>query len=239
MPDWFGKSITREFYALEDNEYISLPSQAPAIYLFGSQPSLTDARAGTNAVQTIAYWSEVLAAPYKRAYTYTPIDDATPTATERTKEYWEAINFVASSGQKLTVVRSLTLERPESHDTIVPTSIDDVTALFVPITTYYNDGQIETFIGLAVDHFKLDLKARDIDFGRVQQLSEVRIPIAYKALAIALRGQIRRDPTFAELVDQFESEYSTRIAQIKLPYDEEVTGELTETGLEQTVRIIR
>lgn len=229
MTETFGQSITREFFCLSDNEYINLPSQAPSIYLFSALPSMAVARAGTGADQSVSYWTEYGVSPFKRTWSYTAIADPQPTSSTTTRGYWEAVNFVINGAQKVTELRQIIVERPEGHDSTISTTASDVRNLWTPVTSYYEaDSTLDIFIGLAVDHFKIDLKRRGLDWGRVQRLKEIRIPIAYKALAIAMRGQIGRDPQFEDLVRGFEAEYAAGIASITLPYNEENDGNLVE-----------
>lgn len=238
----FGQSITREFYALSDNDYINLPSQAPAMYLFSALPTLAVARAGTGATSSLAYWTHSDAEPFKRSYSWPAVDDPSPTSDVSSRGYWEAINYVINNtGQKITEIRPLTIQRAETHDSTVTTDADLVRGLWSPINTYYpKDSQLEAFIDLAIDHFKLDLHKRDLVWGKVQNLKEIRIPIAYKTLVLAMRGQVGRNQAIADLVTEWEAEYQAYSANIKLPYDEENDGNTVdlEAG-SQAIRIMR
>ncbi len=236
----FGNSIVREFYTLQDNDYINLPSQAPAIYLFNEKPSIDAARAGTDAVKTVSYWIEQAYSPFKRQYTITPVDDPAPTSTTKSRGYWEAINYVLSSGQAVTNLREITIERPESHEAVPGTTYIDCTNIFPQISSYLTIAQVETYIALAINHFKLDLKKQGLDWGRVRDLDEIKIPIAYKALALGLRGQVIRRPELAELVDSFNEEYNQKLAGIQVPYDTENDGEtVTVEAKPRSMRIAR
>jgi hypothetical protein len=221
----FGNSIVREFYCLQDNEYINLPSQVPAIYLFSNYPSLTAARNGTGATATLDYWTHSNTSPFKRQFTFSAVADPEPTSETRSRGYWEVINFVLQgSGDTQTVIRELELERPEALESVPSTVYSDCTQIFPHISSYLTQSQVEAYISLAEDHFKLDLKKRGLDWGRVYRLKEIRIPIAYKTLALALRGQLLRDPALTDVVEYFDNEYNLKIAGIQLPYDPDNDG---------------
>lgn len=238
----FGQSISREFYALADDDYINLPSQAPTLYLFSTLPSMVAARAGTGASSSLSYWTHSDAEPFKRTYTWPAVDDPAPTSSVSNRGYWEAINYVINnSGQKITEIRPLTIQRAETHDSTVTTDADLVRSLWSPINTYYpKDAQLETFIDLAIDHFKLDLLKRNLVWGKVQNLKEIRIPIAYKTLVLAMRGQVGRREGIADLVAEWEAEYQAYSATIKLPYDQDNDGNTVEVeASSQAIRIQR
>ena len=242
MSEIFGRSISREFYALSDDAYINLPSQAPALYLYSALPGLSAARAGTGAIASAAYWSETQSTPFKRSYTWSAISDPDPTSSTTSRGYWEVINYISvTGGQQITEIRPITIERADTHDSVVNTDSELMRSLWTPISTYYpSDAQLELFISLAVDHFKLDLAKRDLEWGKVQGLKAIRIPIAYKALFIAMRGQVGRNAALADIVNEFESEYQAYSAAIKLPYDEANDGNVvTVTPVSHSVRIER
>jgi hypothetical protein len=242
VTETFGRSIISEFYALSDDEYINLPSQVPAIHLFDAYPSALDAQTGTGALQTKDFWTHSDTDPFKRQVALDPVDDPDPTGAVVCRGYWLAFNYIINNaGQKLTSVRELIIQRPETQDSVVPTDAQDLKDLWPWITSYYSDdSKLTKFIDLAISKFKLDLRRRDIDWGRVQRLKEIGLPIAYKALAIAMDGQQGRHPDLPQLVGRWEAEYSAGLASIKLPVDENLDGKAALTApVQNSVRIGR
>ena len=224
----FGKDITRKFYALEDSEPINLYSQAPAIYLFTDQPSLTVARAGTGALQTVNYWSETTGIPYTRTYTFTAVDDPAPTSTTPPSSYyWEAINYYAKSGGQLqTKLRTIELEKPSATETVPGTTAQDLKDIYPAIDSYVeSDSELEQFIVVAQDEIKSQLKSKGIEWGTIENLKEFKYALAFLAIQYLSESQIvEASDKFAIRAEIYSKKYETALSRITVTHDTDNDG---------------
>jgi hypothetical protein len=237
----FGKDITRKFYPLEDSEPINLYSQAPAIYLFSAQPSLTVARAGTGALQTVNHWIESLGIPYTRTYTLPAVNDPAPTSTTPpTSYFWEAINYYAKSGGQLqTKLRTIELEKPSATETIPGTTAQDLIDIYPAINNYVEtDSELETFITVAQDEIKSRLKSEGIEWGTIENLKEFRYALAFLAIQYLSESQIvEASDKFAIRAEIYSKKYETALSRITVKHDTDNDGQ-PDTESEQAGALI-
>lgn len=222
----FGHSFTRQAFFLEGDEYINLPSQAPAIYLFDSMPNRDDALAGTGAFSTISYWTENTSTPFNRNYTIPPIADPSPSSSVRIRNYWEAINFIATtSGQTQTLIRSFDLERAQALPESPLSTAQELKDIYPAITNYLTDAQLLMFGQIAEDEMQIDFEAAGYDWGQLHSLKKARLCLAYKTIALASLSQFKEpDDRFHERYKIFSEKYSTMLKNIKLPVDTDDDG---------------
>lgn len=222
----FGKTITRKFYPKENDIPLSIPSQAAEIYLFENRPTWEAARAGTGALQTLSTWTQSGVSPYPQEYSFTPVDDPEPTQNLLSRSYWEAINFVAElTEQKQTVIREFTLERPRGNEDTPETTVDDVKEVFPAINSYLTDAQIEGFLSVAEASLKDNLLGRGVRWSRVAALSNTRLAIAYKALALSSLSQIKESgDRHAIRYTEFNKLYETTMLAVPLEVDQDDDG---------------
>lgn len=226
MPDHiFGKTITRKFIPLQDGEYINLPSQAPEIYLFSSEPSLEDAINGTGRFDTINYWQESSLPPYARTYTITAVEDPEPESDNSAVGYWEAIRYAIDTVNKQTKLRYFEIERAEALTATPDTTVQDLKDIWPAIINYADDTELEQHLGNAETELKLELKAKNYVWGKVFELDDVRLPLAYKTVQLVCESQLLAgDDKFAIRATMFKEKYETLIKMLKLPYDSDGDG---------------
>ena len=223
----FGKDIARKFYPLEDNEPIDLPSQAPSIYIFSTMPSLSDARSGTGAIASTAYWVETYVSPYQRAYTILAIPDPSPTsATPRETTYFEAVNFVTkASGQTQTHISAFDVEKPRASETVPGTTVQDLKDIYPKIASYYNDTELARYLVVAQDMIKIDLRAKDVDWGDIDGLKNLKYALAYLTIQYCAEAQIVESGDKHTLrADIYSRRYEALMGKIKIPYDPDGDG---------------
>lgn len=223
----YGKDIIRKFFPIENGVPLALFSQSPTIHIFSDKPSRSAAIAGTDALQTVTSWTEYKFSPYERRYTVTAIADPDPTSTTLWDRYWEAIRFFTKSGgQAQTIIRSFIVERIEGSDEVPGTTVADLKKVYPGITAYADDPQLFESIGLAESELKRYFRAKGIKWSRVSDLSQVRLPLAYKALALCAFSQVKEDnDRFHLRFNQFEAWYKEALGAIALPVDEDGDGE--------------
>lgn len=224
----FGKDITRNFYPLEDNEPINLPSQVPSIYLFSSMPTLDDARSGIGALSAaVNYWEETNTAPFARTYTIPAIIDPNPTSNAPCLGYWEAVNYIVqTSGQVQTKLRQFDVEKAKATETVPATVVQDLKDIYPQIGSYVADDTVlANFIKVAEDQIKLEFREKCIDWGDVVSLKDVKYALAFLTIQLVSESQINSgDDKFAIRAEIYSKRYASTIAQIKIKYDSNGDG---------------
>lgn len=227
----FGYSITRTFIPYENGEPINLPSQVPSIYLFSSQPSLADALAGTGAISAFTrdYWTEQLTTPYKRTYTYPPIND-TASRSSGSVGYWEAVNFVLSGGGTThTVLRQFDVERTETTDSYPTVTTDTLIEIYPAITSYLTTGQLTQFLGIALDDIKMRIRARGLVWTNLYQLQDLKLSLAYRTISLCALSQIKESGDRHEIrYNEFNKLFSESFTALTLEVDTNNDGEADE-----------
>lgn len=228
----FGKTITRKFYPKENDLPLSIHSQAAEIYLFEDKPTLSNARDGTGATQTITYWTQSGVTPYPQTYQFTPVDDPDPTGGNLWRSYWEAINFVLEvTEQKQTVVREFKIERPKANEDIPGTTVADVEQVFPDIESYFDDSEIEGFLSVAETELKNELLALNVRWSQVSSLTNTKLAIAYKAISNASLVQIKEPGDRHNLrYNEFKAKYLITIKAIPLEIDLDGDGKADTKG---------
>jgi len=227
MTAHFGQDIIREFVPRPGEEFVPLPSQSPNIYLFTTKPTRTVASAGTGAVQTITSWSQITAAPNLWQYTIAAIDDPDPTGVTAEVRYWEAVNYISqASEQTQTVIRSFLIYRDEAGQDIPGTTTDDLKKVFPQISSYATDDQLDEVLLLAEEEIRRDLRKRGFLWSRLRGLKEIKIALAYRAIAFNAMNQItadrdRHDIRFRNYLELSSGALNTAL----LGYDQDGDGE--------------
>lgn len=188
---WFGSSIIRNFWPIQDGEPYPLPTQNPSIYLFSSQPSAEAALSGDGAFQTKTTWTQASVEPYKCTYSLDPIPPPASGATQ-TLGFWESIKLVAASGgQAQAVTRYFEVSKPSGTATDPETGRNDITGVYPGILSYLREDQLDTFLADAREELKLDLEARGLTWARLGELNKLRLALAYKAISLASFSQFQ------------------------------------------------
>lgn len=230
----FGKDIERVFYPHAGKEPINLPSQVAEIYLFSSQPTMTEAINGTNAIpsHTVSYWEHNTISPYGRKYTIPAIADPDVDSAIPKRGYWQAINFYAKiSAQKQTLLEYFEVRRAEGVPEVPSTSKYDLKNIYPAISSYVTDQQLENFIDIALDQIKLELKNKGVEYQTIDNLKDLKLALAYKTISLVSLSQIK-EPTdrFALRYDEFKTMYHQTMKLITLVSDSNSDGTIdTET----------
>jgi hypothetical protein len=184
----FGKTITREFYPLEGETPLRIPSQTCAFYLFEEKPSVEDAASGSGAVATGTQVSQSASSPYQIKYSFPPIQKPSDVSTA---VFWESIKFVTETGgEESLVVRSLKLAVPENLDSIPGTTVKDLKDAFPSISNYLDDSELQAFIDLTEQELKLYFRSRGVLWSRIYDNQDLRLAIAFKAISDAAFSQV-------------------------------------------------
>lgn len=234
----FGQSISRAFFALQDNEPVNIPSQAPTLYLFTDRPTFSAASIGTNALQTKAYWTHSDTSPYPRYYTWDPVPNPSPNGGEYVKQYWEGINWYNDLAHQIqTIIRPLELEAAQELDSIPGTSVQDIKDVYPKIGAYLSDSELGAHLTIAIDEFKNDLEAKGIEYHQVSKLRKVKYALAYKAISVSSLSQIQEvnDKHYIRW-ETYDNMYRSLLSRISMPVDrdgdnlpdETVSGTITE-----------
>lgn len=222
----FGKSITRQFYPLENGEPINLPSQAPDIYLFSELGNVSDMILGTGAFDRIQYWTESATRPYLRQYVINAIQDPVPGESTREKTYYELINYVAqSAGQSQYHLREITVERALATESVPDTSISDMKEIYPGVDDFCSDVELSAHLSNAEEEVKLGFESKGFEWGKIKGLKKARLSLAYKALQIACESLIVNDgDRFAIKAITFRDRYNDFMKVLKFDYDSDADG---------------
>jgi hypothetical protein len=226
----FGKSTTRQFVADDGQDYLDLPSQVPSIFLFSSFPSADAAINGSGAFSTINYWIHDRTKA-DRVYTIPAILDPEPTGAIRSRDYYEAINFILESGGQIqTKVRSFEVHRADGTDSRPSTTKEDILDVWPGITAYINDYDLSRGLIVAETELRMDLEKKGLIWGRIYQLDRCKYALGYKVIANAAAGQVAKGNSdkFTWIVDYFTKKYNDAMAGLELPHDRDADGKAEE-----------
>ena len=240
----FGKDITRTLIDYEDGEPFALPSQSPAIYLYSTQPSQSDAVNGTGAIggaYSLNYWTENASSPYKRTYTFPAIADPAPGGDQRCYGYWEVLRYVRkSSGQTQTIIRQFDVERGAQGDSYPAITVQVLKDVFPGIATYASDAQLSAFIDNGIEQAKLDIQAKGHKWERLFELNKIKLAIAFRCIADVSLSQIKEAGDRFEIrFKEFQLKYEAMMGSLELPVD--TTGDNiadTETPLKPSFSFV-
>ncbi len=194
---------------------IQLPTQTPSIYIFTDNPTLSDARDGTGAAQTVSTWSQNASSPYECTYTIDAIDDPDPESAIPYRTYYEAINFTVESGEQVqTVVRTIDIERASGGAENASVVYTDLVEVYPAITAYASNNQLGSFINIATDNIEMKLKGKGVRWSDIQNVDELKRAIAYRSIQLlsesqivngddkfSIRAQLYKDKTAESLTD--------------------------------------
>lgn len=236
----FGKSVLRHFYPLQENEPIVLPSQAPSIWLYSSQPSEAEAASGANRITAydLAYWTET--SPYQRTYTFSPIPDPEPTSSTKLRGYWEVVRFVTQSSQQAqSAIRYFEVERVEETDTHPGTTVETLKQLAPQVAAYFSDPVLEQYIANALEEMKLEFEGKKLEWADLYKLNKIRMALGYKALAMAFTNQIQQEgDRFSIWATAFKEAYRVALSSIAIESDSDGDGVPdAKGGVEPSFRI--
>lgn len=223
----FGSDIIREFIPRPGEEFLPFPSQNPTIYIFEDKPTRTIAAAGTGAIATISSWTQLTAVPHAYQYVIPAIDDPDPTGVTAEVRYWEAVNYISQSGEQTqTVIRSFNIYRDEAGQDRPGTTVEDLKKVFPQISSYASDEQLDEVLLLAEDEIKRNLAKRGFLWSRLRNLHQIKIALAYRAIAFNAMNQIvaekdRHDIRFHNYLELSSNALNSAL----LPYDEDGDGE--------------
>lgn len=222
----FGKDIVRSFYPLENDLAFAIPTQNPRIYLFTSNPSLTVASSGSGAAQSITSWNQQESEPYGCTYTFTAVNDPSPTGTTDYQQYWEAINYVPKVGVTIApLIRTFYVRRLLALESVPSTSTQDLKDIYPAITSYLTESQLVKMLAAAQEDMKLDLEVSGLKWSKIYDLYKTKLGLAFKTISLAALSQIvEANDRHAIRYDEFEKKYQKVITSIKLPYDTNGTG---------------
>lgn len=245
MPFKFGNDIAYKFYPLKDevnsdNSFDITKFGTPAIYLFTDKPSRADALAGTSAVQTISSWTNTSDGKGKQ-FTITAIDDPDTDASLKNYSYWLAINFVLQSGEQTqTVMRMLPVKRVSAHHSTAMPTVEDLEAIHPNISEYFLNNTIEAALENALSLIKLKLKVAGWDYAMIWNPDELRLCVAYKAMAELSLSQMAGGGTWIDKHREYKSTYESMLKEIEFLVDIDKDGEPDKKQqMTNTVSLIR
>jgi hypothetical protein len=227
MSHTFGASISRTFYALNGNEPIQLPSQLPALYLFSALPELADAQSGTGAIDSKATWTQGGVSPWPNSYTFDPVPEPEAAITDDfSQTYYEAINFILETGgQAQTIVRALEIAKVKEQEDQPDATVALIKEIFPAITNYLDDTEIDNYIKLALDEVKIDLEAQGWAWHELIKLSNIRLAVAYRAIALGALAQVRQTGDRHEFrYNEFNAKHQAILKAARLQERKETTS---------------
>lgn len=235
----FGQSISRQFFALVNNEHINLPTQTPEIFLFEDEPTLEEAIDGTGAIQSVATWTESSVSPYPRSYAFDPIDDPDPESNDSSLGFWESVRFVATLGQQAqTRLRYFEVERVKALNAVPGTTVADLKTIYPAIINYASDRELEDHISNAERILKLEFKNKKVEWSNLSELGDLLLALAFKAIQLVSESQFESGTESDKMFMRaklYRDNYDDLVKLIKLPYDIDGDGKPdTETSNNNT-----
>lgn len=237
----FGRSITRELYAVVESEYFNLPSQIPAIYFFEDKPSISDAQTGTGSFASVTTWTQSQTYPYPRTYVVPPIEDPEPTSSTTIRNYWEAINYVNQASQQTqTLLRAFNVERGKALDSVPGTTVTDLKEIWPGISSYLTDARLTEYLLIAEESLRIDVEKKGLVWENLKRLQRAKLALGYKSVSLASFSQVQEaNDKFYIRWKEFEKLYNSTLESITLPYDTDGDGEAdTETSTKQDFAFI-
>ncbi len=221
----YGRANTHQITLLDGNgAEITPSSDAPSIYLFSSQPTLSIAAAGTGAVQgPITSWSGSGAT---RTFTIAAVTDSQPTSTTRFKDYWLGVNFkLTSGGSTTTLIEEIYFERAVTQNPALVLKAADAKEIYPAIASYLSDAQINNYLIGALDDLKTDLEAKGIEWITVQNTNRFKRAAIFRAIADASLGQMQnQNDKFQERYKLYSAKYDAQMSAIQAVVDEDLDG---------------
>jgi hypothetical protein len=221
----FGQSFTYDFYPIDaDGSSITPSADSPAIYVFHDRPDLTQALAGTSAIQTITNWTNS-----GNAWQFT-ISSLSPDGDEQFRTFYLGLNFtIEVGGSTQTVIKAFDVWRPLGRDEELSISTADVQAYFPQVLSFASSSQLSAMITVATASVKRALENKAYQFALVTNPSKLADTVIQKVLIILATSQIANgDEGFLALLEESKSTYRNLFNAQKLSYDASVSGEATE-----------
>lgn len=223
----FGAAFSFVYYPLVNGDAINPPTgQTPDIYVFDTLPTEEAARAGTDAVSSIASWIDTVA--NQRTFTVPAIADPNDGTTR--KRYWVAINYVAATGGSKTLdIQLFELVRPSGFTTDPTPNYVEIKDLDKTLATYFTDEEIRTGISVAKTAIRTRLQNEGFRWAQIKNPEDLRIAITYKAMSHLWIDEI------VEENDRFWLKYKEAdaiadgfISSLKLSYDQDENHNLDD-----------
>lgn len=198
----FGRSGTRYFYPLANNQPIQLPAQTLTLYFFDEQPTIDEAQNGTGALFTVTTSTISATSPYPVSFTLPAFTDPYPDNAWTIYTYWYSVNCIlVAAGATQTILRAFDIARVEGNDSVPGTTVQELKDIYPAISAYASDAQLTVHLTSAQDELKLDFKKRGLAWSRIADLSDLRLALAFKTIANVSLSQI------AQAGDRFEVRY--------------------------------
>lgn len=232
----FGKAILRSFIADDRSNYLTLPSQAPTIYVFDYQPSDTQARAGTNAIATISTWTQT---GTNNTYTIPAIDDPEPSGAVIEKEYWEAILYRLETGEQQQLkLRMFYIVRADALESVPATTKQDIKDVWNGVTSYISDAQLDAYLPLAETEMRMQVGLSK--WSTLSKLSEAKIVLAYKTIELMAAFQVAKgnQDKFVWLHEYAKEKYNSLFSKLHFPEDADRDGFPEQVAQESQMVVI-
>lgn len=236
----FGKDISREFNPEEGGQPLQIPSQTPEIYVYDSEPTRTDALAGTGSIASITSWSQLAHTPFTCTYTIPAIADTNSEGSVEGLWFYESIKFVTQDGEgEQLVIRAFFVELPRGNDSYPTVDVLEIKDNYPNIASYLEDEQISEFVQSAITELRGDLEAKGVEWNRVSELHKTKLAVAYKTIALCSFSQMKEPgDKFDRRYEEFGKKYQQELSKYKLPVDLNGDGKPDSIVTPQTSYII-
>lgn len=194
----FGGAFTFEYYPHVGGTAINPPSQTPSIYVFEHNPSVDDIDAGTDAVGSeITSWTETI--DNVRSITIPNVSD--PGGSDKYKNYWLGIKYIAVSGGTATYdVQLFRLQRPDGQTSDPTPTTLEVRAADEEMTTFFpTDAPITNAIRTTEAKLKAFYKSKSVLWTQIENPEELKNVIIYYTLMNLYLGKRREPEDFFDL----------------------------------------
>lgn len=223
--NYFGKAFTFQFavYSNELGEYEDLSgvTDNPAIYVYSSKPSRSDAASGDGSpIETISAWSDDPKVNGK-VFTIAAIDDPEPTAERRVHEYWVAINYRrVNSGTPVLALRMLPIERPIDVASPVDVTPADLKQVFAEIGSYSEESEQQAKIKLAISLVASELAKDGYEWASLYEPDDLNLCVTFKTISLILfSSRFSENGQIMELAKMFKSDSDTLLKSLVTRFD--------------------
>lgn len=241
----FGESFTYDFFVSDGNsgfEDLALVTNAPAIYIFTSLPSLEVAKAGTGALQSITTWADIADPDGGKRITIAAISDPAPNSSQYRYEYYAAVNYrLVTDGDILTELRLLPMQRPVVQHSPITTGQADLQNIYSKVDSISSTVDQTAKIAQAKREVKASLAARGYSWAEIWQPSDLNDAVAYRALYLIMLDTMRESgDSYNLLAEEYKAQAEIILHSVRLAFKEqESAAPSSEKQSGSFIRVIR
>lgn len=220
----FAKDISFRWYPYVDGQPVTVSGENPSIYVFSdtNQPDITKARAGTgSAGAAIIAWTLEQNGGYRFVIPGAYVNDPQPLSNVIERTFWVGITFtLKTSGQQMTVIEPLELQRVFGQQSQVGVTPEELTAMDPELTGYADNEKIQFNIYLALEETKARLATKGFEWAQIKNPERLKLCVQARAYSLLYSKERQQDGDKFDkrAKDEFEM-FEVLIKATQLEYD--------------------